>query len=412
MRDPLRHLIAMLVLTGAMVGLGALQKAPCASTSWLTEQHPGAVQCYTDLPALYRSEQLTGDRLPYVTPCTTSPVPCDEYPVVSMYTLRIAAWTAPARGDPVPWFFATTAVVLLLCALWTTWCLERLGARTILFAAAPVLLLSGTTNLDLIAVAATTTATVAYLRERRVRAGIALGVGTAAKLYPLLALLPFAAEDRRRGAERRLGGLVMSTLATTLVLNVPFAIAGFASWATFFRLNATRPADYDSLWGVPCAVDACLPDALVKVAAPLATLALATWIWRTSVRDHPDMPRWVLTFPLLIAVLLLGKVWSPQYSLWLLPWFALTRVPFSTFLAYQLSEVLEVLTRYAYFSHLQTGRGAPFAVLAIVILLRAALLLRCLFAWRRDPSPVSTGIAPRWRTSSTGVVSVGGSDAS
>src|SRR5437764_276362 len=77
--------------------------------------------------------------------------------------------------------------------------LERLGARTILFAGAPVLLLSGTTNLDLIAVAATTTATVAYLAGRRRGAGIALGIGAAAKLYPLLALLPFGVEDRRTG---------------------------------------------------------------------------------------------------------------------------------------------------------------------------------------------------------------------
>jgi hypothetical protein len=184
---------------------------------------------------------------------------------------------------------------------------------------------------------------------------------------------------------------------TTVVLNLPFAGVGFASWATFFRLNASRPGDFDSVWGVPCAVGACLPDPLIKAAAPLATVGLAIWIWRSAVRDRPDLPRWVLMFPLLIAVLLLGKVWSPQYSLWLLPWFALTRVPFATFFVYQLSEILEVLTRYAYFSHLQTGRGIPYAVLAIVIVLRAALLLRCLFAWRRDPEPVSARLSPSWR---------------
>ena len=147
----------------------------------------------------------------------------------------------------------------------------------------------------------------------------------------------------------------------------------------------------------------------MKVAAPLATLALAVWIWRSAVRERPDVPRWVLTFPLPIAVLLLGKVWSPQYSLWLLPWFALTRVPFPTFFAYQLSEVLEVLTRYAYFSHLQSGRGVPYVILAVVIIVRAALLLRCLLAWRRDPTPVTSGITDVWRTRASGdAVPVGG----
>jgi Glycosyltransferase family 87 len=396
-RDPLRHLIAMLVLTGSVVGLGAIQKGPCATTSWLDTQHPGAVQCYTDIPALYRSEQLTGGRLPYLTPCTPSTLPCDEYPVLSMYTLRIAAWAIPSTSDPVRWFFSATAVLLLGCALWTTWCLERVGARTIMFAAAPVLLLSGTTNLDLLAVAAMTTATVAYLSSRRGRAGIALGIGTATKAYPIIALLPFAAEDRRRGRARESRVLFVWTVVTVVVVNLTFALASFGSWSTFFRLNASRPADYDSIWGVPCALEACLPDTLVKVAAPFAIVVFAAWIWRSTVREHRDLPRWVLTFPLLIAVLVFGKVWSPQYSLWLLPWFALTRVPFSAFFAYQLSEILEVLTRYAYFSHLQTGRGIPYAVLAVVILLRAALLLRCVFAWRKDPEPVTSGIRDAWR---------------
>ena len=397
MRDPLRHLVAMLVITGSMVTVGALQKVPCASTSWLDSQHAGVLQCYTDIPALYRSEQLGGGRLPYLTACTPSAAPCDEYPVISMYTLRVAAWLVPTGADAVRWFFGWTALILLGCALWTTWCLERLGARTVLFAAAPVLLLSGTTNLDLIAVAATTTATVAYLAGRRRGAGIALAIGAAAKLYPLLALLPFGAEDRRTGDRRGVRTLTGWTVGTTLVLNLPFAVAGFASWATFFRLNASRPADYDSIWGVPCALHACLPDGFVKVGAPVATVALAWWIWRTAVRRQPDLPRWVLLFPLLIAVLLLGKVWSPQYSLWLLPWFALTRVPFATFFAYQLAEILEVLTRYSYFGHLQSGRGATYAVLAVVIVLRAGLLVRCLVAWLRDPAPVTSGVVDAWR---------------
>jgi hypothetical protein len=395
-RDTLRHLVAMLVITGSVVGLGALQKGPCATTAWLDEQHPGTVQCYTDIPSLYRSEQLSGDRLPYLDWCVPSSAPCDEYTVASMYTLRFAAWMVPSNRDGVRWFFINIALVLFACALWTTWCLERLGARTVMFAAAPVLLLSGTTNLDLLAVAATTTATVAYLSNRRARAGVALGIGIAAKVYPLLALLSVAAEDRRRGARRGVRTLLASTTLTTLAVNLPFALVGFASWATFFRLNATRPADFDSVWGVPCAIGACLPDAVIKAAAPVATVGLAVWIWRTAVRSQPDLPRWILTFPLLIAVLLLGKVWSPQYSLWLLPWFALTRVPFATFFAYQLSEILEVMTRYAYFSHLQTGRGAPYAALAVVILIRAALLLRCLFAWKRAPEPVTTGLTPYW----------------
>jgi hypothetical protein len=65
---------------------------------------------------------------------------------------------------------------------------------------------------------------------------------------------------------------------------------------------------------------------------------------------------------------------------------------FATFFAYQLAEILEVPTRYSYFSHLQAGRGATYAVLAVVIAVRAALLVRCLVAWLRHPTPVTSGV--------------------
>ena len=79
---------------------------------------------------------------------------------------------------------------------------------------------------------------------------------------------------------------------------------------------------------------------------PVATMAVVWWIWRSVAAGTGPAPAW------------------------LLPWFALTRVPFATFFAYQLAEILEVLTRYSYLSHLQTGRGATYAVLAMVIVVR------------------------------------------
>ena len=97
-------------------------------------------------------------------------------------------------------------------------------------------------------------------------------------------------------------------------------------------------------------------------------------------------------FPLLALLLLASKVWSPQYGLWLLPWFAMTRIPLLPYLEYQLAEVAEYLVRFHFFGTLISGHGIPYAVLAVIVLVRCALLIRCLLLWMRDPEPVAYGL--------------------
>ena len=49
--------------------------------------------CYTDVVPLLDTEQLAGARLPFLDAC--EPVEghnCDEYPVLTMYVMRLAAW--------------------------------------------------------------------------------------------------------------------------------------------------------------------------------------------------------------------------------------------------------------------------------------------------------------------------------
>ena len=95
----------------------------------------------------------------------------------------------------------------------------------------------------------------------------------------------------------------------------------------------------------------------------------------------------MLTFPLLAMLLLTSKVWSPQYSLWLLPWFAMTRVRSMTFVQYQLAEVIEYMVRFLFFETLGGGSGPSYSVLSVIIIVRAVLLLRCVVEWMGDPMP-------------------------
>jgi uncharacterized membrane protein len=245
-------------------------------------------------------------------------------------------------------------------------------------------------------VALATGATAALLARRDGWSGLLLGLGGAAKVYPLLLLIPFAAqrigERDRRGLIRLLGGAAIAWVA----VNLPFALAAPEGWATFFRFNAERPAEYDSVWRVLCAAGACVPTAAVNVLGVAIALAGAAMVWRWKVARDPDTPAWTIAFPLLAMFLLVNKIWSPQYVLWLLPWFALVARSPRPYLAEQASEALVYAARFSYFGRLRRGAGIGYGGLAAALLLRSAALVWCIVAWFRSPAsvaPARSGVA-------------------
>lgn len=382
-------LVGFTLLAATVTIAGAIQKGPCANQAYVERREGVSFQCYSDVAELLRTEQLLGDRLPYLQGCAPSDRPCDEYPTGSMYVMRATSWLSRGSGDPYARFYWTNVLVLLVCGLATVWVLERLGARTFLFAGAPALAMYGTMNWDLIPVALAMVGTLAFLRGKHRPSGVLLGLGGVVKIYPMLLVVPFvmdrlAARDPR-GA-RRVG---VAAVATWAVVNVPFAIVAPEGWWSFFRFNADRPADFDSLWRVLCESGACPSTSAVNVISLVGTGVITAVVWRARLRRQPETPTWQMAFPLLVAFLLTNKVWSPQYGLWLLPWFALVAREVRPFLAYQASEVLVFMARFSFFPSPSGAEGIAYGWLAAALVIRTAALAWCLSSWVRSaPSAV------------------------
>src|SRR5919198_5566636 len=251
MRMPVRRLSLGIVLAAlaSTLALGLAQKAPCASGDWPNLKQYGLL-CYSDLVPLYGTEGLKSDRLPYLDDChATQDHPCDEYPVLTMYAMRIAAWPV----DSFSGFFYANAVLLILAAGVTGVALYRMaGKRALYFALAPSLVVYAFLNWDLLAVALATAGTIAFLRKRDTAAGLLLGLGAATKLYPVLFLVPFAAERLRTKDREAAARLVVSAIGGWIVVNLPFIIRSEHAWSEFFRFNTNRVADFDSLWFIGC----------------------------------------------------------------------------------------------------------------------------------------------------------------
>jgi hypothetical protein len=133
---------------------------------------------------------------------------------------------------------------------------------------------------------------------------------------------------------------------------VPIAVLNVTGWGRFYGLNSTRGADWGSIWyffetehwpvlgGLSLSELNLLSLALFVVAAALiGVLALAA----------PRRPRVAqLFFLILAAFLLVNKVWSPQYVIWLVPLVVLARPRLWSYLLWQVAEVGYFFAIWAY----------------------------------------------------------------
>ena len=384
------------LLVAGTLAVGLAFRAPCAVGDW-NDGRPFTRGCYTDLVGLLYSEQLTGNRLPYLDPCqgVAEDSTCDEYPVLTMWTMRFTAW---ASGPSTTRFFFANAILMWMAAFWIALCLfVMVGRRVLYFALAPTLALAATNNWDLLAVALTMGATLAYVRRRDVWSGVLLGLGAAAKLYPALLVVPFVA-GRFRGKEPDRGiQLAWAAAGTWVALNLPFALWGTTGWLEFFQNSTSRPASWNSLWNAACKLatgEGCANTSLINVASLVLFVAWVVVVWLVKARRDPGFPRWTLGFPILVIFLLSNKVYSPQFSLWLLPWFALALPRLRLFIAFEAADVVVFLSEFGWLgaaNGLQGGLTAiPTWVFELAILGRAAILVLCVIEWirRREPAPV------------------------
>jgi uncharacterized membrane protein len=399
-------LAAVLTATCVTLVVGTAIKAPCASGNW-GDGRQDRTLCYSDIVALYGTEHLQGARLPFFDPCPPDGT-CDEYPVLTMFFMRVSAWMARWFSPSYTAFFVVNALGLAALTLFVSWALYRMaGARALYFALAPTLAVYGFMNWDMLAVALATAGTLAYLRSRDGPSGAWLGLGAAAKAYPALLVPPFVLDRVRQGRPQAAGRLVLFAVGGWLLVNLPVALGASGPWQTFFRFNSARGADWDSLWFVVCqrlhGGQFCpWSPGVLNVASVMLFVALAVAVWwaRSSVRR--DFPAWTFGFPMIALFLLTNKVYSPQYGLWLLPWFALALPRLPLFLAFEAADMAVFATRFWFFGRLSAEagdpafagfHGVPLGAFETAVVIRAVILVACVVAWIvREAPPLAPGL--------------------
>ena len=428
---PVRVLLALVTV---VFMLSVVRQAPCVNSDWSSNPIRYSKMCYSDIPYLYTGRGLAERTWPYAD--TEGRYEVMEYPVGISYfawaaslvtelfatgppaTERAAAdpgalWGMPGMIAETNRYFFITAIGLFICVLLTTWLLATaIPGRpwiALPFVLSPALLFNSLVNWDLLALVFVAGAIWAWhrgaIRGDQTRwalvAGVMVGLGTAVKLYPLFILGAFLIVAIRRREWMRFRLAVVAAFAAWRLANLPAFVSGPERWKASWMFNSDRAADLGSIWfvlqhrGHPNPV-----ETINNVSwAFFGAACLAIFVLGLMTKRIPRVDQ--LAFLIVASFLLINKVYSPQYVLWLLPLAVLARRNWRDLLIWQAGEIFYFAMVWFYLGGWIApagGTGTPAYQLAIVLRLAAEIYLMVMVVRdivRDDPSveadPVEAG---------------------
>lgn len=344
---------ALVIASLAGSALGFLNKAACRAGAWNVGVGQYQAHCYTDIYPLYFGEGLWHNQAPYLS----HPV---EYPVLIGGAMQAVSWLVRPISDPYVRgreFFDITVVLLTLCAIAGVLATAYLAGRSrrwtaLLVALSPGLILASFINWDMIAMALTAVAMAAWAARRGVLAGVLFGLAIATKFYPIVLLGGLFLLCLRAGRLRSFWTTAAATAAAWLVVNIPVAIVALAGWSRFYRLNSTRGADWGSIWYFFEVEHAPVLGGLHVGTLNLVSLllfavgCLLIGLLTLAAPRRPRVPQ--VLFLILAVFLLVNKVWSPQYVIWLVPLVVLARPRLWSWAVWQVAEIGYFFAIWAY----------------------------------------------------------------
>ncbi len=422
-------LVLLTVLCGITLILGFVNKDRCTGPrfdQWGRSQPDFEERryqevCYSDIQTLWIGRDIDRHVFPYVHGKLTDkgePVGgVVEYPVLT--GVFIWASALPAHTDAE--FLLYSALLLAPFGLATAWLLGRMsGWRALLWAVGPPLVMYAFHNWELPVVLCATAAFYVVhhgwgrrgaerpLLTRATVAAVLLGLGFAFKVYPAIFVLPlmlYVLTGGRGGAEfgdragpdwRGALRVAATAIGTAIAVNVPFMVAGFEGWRASFTFQLLRKADIttNSIWFWGFRPDS-EPDnvpvqELIGVLSPLLMLisfVVACGIGWTRYQKEGTYPWVPVAAAMLCGFLLLHKVHSPQYTLWLVPMFVLLRVRWGWIVAYFAADlamgigIFRWLYEVFYGKHGGVLDGLAAQAVMVGVWGRAALLIGLFFAF-------------------------------
>jgi len=349
--------------------------------------------CYSDISVLYRSYGNIWSGRPLYG--GTQPL---EYPVLSGGFIWVTRWlTRLLGGDVSPTadavatlhasniFLAVNAVLLFCCFLALVWAHLQMGRNSgsahtqgvrvrswdaLFLAASPLVIAVGIINWDMFAVALTALAVLAWARRRPLVAGVLIGLACSAKFFPLAIVAVLFILCLRAAAMWTYAKFLTGAVLAWLAANLPLALTNPTGWKYFYVYNATRGADFGSVWHVLGLIGLPVGSVALTVAEVLLIALAGTGIL-FRVLTAPRRPRVAqVALLVLVAFLIINKVYSPQYALWLLPFVILARPVILDIAVFSAGELAYFFAVFAFIGRSPGDQSLPDPLYWVLVLVR------------------------------------------
>jgi len=310
------------------IGAGWLFKGHCLPGGW-TDAEQYTTGCYNDVMPFWHGREVAEGKIPYFQTRMEYPVLTGAQIWVEGAATRLLFGHRARDGH----FLGVVTIANGLLAALVLWLLLRAGMdenRLWGWALAPPLVLYVGHNWDMAAAALAVGALLLAREGRLVPAAAAAGLGTAAKLFPVLALpligLSALFGDARPWRERLLRAAALSAAAIGAwgLVNLPVAWFAPENWSEFYRFSQERQGTAAASWEIFSNMGWWFTwiedrNRYAAIAFVLGTTLIVALSWRQH-RTH----LWVLFTPVLAWFMLTNKVYSPQFDLWLYPLLLMT----------------------------------------------------------------------------------------
>lgn len=365
-------------LAALPAALGILLRAPCLRTSFAGDgQFWNA--CYSDLPNAFRDSGVKNGLAAYLQGGATAPT-TGQPPLTGLAMTAVASLVPGAElSARTAWYFALWAVLataLVLAIVWFVASSARMPWSAAHVALAPVVVLAAFVSADLLGVALATAGLWAWSKRRTGLAGILLGLAVSARSYPVLIIVAIGLLALRSGHLRDFARTAVHALVTfgvvvlgVWVLHPEAALSAYQGWAD-------AGAGYGSPWLLPQLAGSPLPNAATTAlaAAGWALAVVAGAVLALSSARRPTVAE--VSLVMVAIVLVTGKSFTVQSSLWLVPLVAWCALQWRDHLVWAGTEAINFVAVWLNIAGNSTpDRGLPDPWYAFFSMLRVVAVL-------------------------------------
>ena len=370
-----RYTATLLVAASAApLVLAVMLRGYCLDSGWRTPDQFWHA-CFSDLPATFNDAGLGGGFLALVTGAVDAPTPAQP-PLTALVMSALGGAVPDGSSEARMRFYfglwaVLAAVLWALTTWWTAAAVRRVPLRAAHVALSPVVALTVLVGPDVLGVALTAAAVLAWSRSRPVWSGLLFGLACSARSYPVLILLAalFLALRVRRLRDWAATAVTAAVtfggcLALVAIGNPEAAVRAYRAWAS-------AGAGFGSPWLIPQLADAALPVAAVTALAVLGWL-LALTAGALVALAAPTRPGLAEVALVMVAVALVTGTSVPvQASLWLVPLVALAGLRWRDHLLWAAAELGYFVAVWLYIAGQTTpDRGLPAGWYAMFLTVR------------------------------------------